>query len=103
VTTDAAWKVPAYVPRGGGNDAPARAQVIRFMRHYSERYRPVLFRVKYEVEMIVARRPETIEEARDLALEHIRFCSALLDDERMSFELYAQHLLETDLWSFFWD
>ncbi len=103
VVTDAAWKVPAFLPHPGGNDCPARAQLVTFMRHYHERYDPRVVRLHYEFAVAVERRPESREEAEQLAFEHIRFCPDLLNTDRASFDSYAQHLLQSDYWSFWWD
>jgi hypothetical protein len=101
VVADRAWQVPAFLPRTGGNDCPARAELATFMRDHTDRYGPVLLELGRGITLRVERRPADLTEARTLALEHAIFCADLL--EEVPLERYARHLLETDHWSFSWD
>ncbi|MEM1031453.1 MAG: DUF4253 domain-containing protein [Myxococcota bacterium] len=102
VQVDVAWKVPAYLPSpSDGPPAPARTA---FLRYYSARYGPRVYRAgTSSLEVWVARRPQRWDEARDLAEEHLRFCPPLMEnDDRMSLEKYTAYLLESERWFFDW-
>lgn len=53
----------------------------------------------------VAWPPRSIEQARQLTMEHYLFCpdNFWQAEEPVTFESYAEHLLKADVWTFWWD
>ncbi|MEM9692669.1 MAG: DUF4253 domain-containing protein [Myxococcota bacterium] len=100
IQVDVAWKSIAYLP---AFDGPSAAERAAFLRFYSARYRPRVYRYGSEgLELWIERPPRAWDEARDLAEQHLRFCPRLLDDDRLSLEKYTAHLLEARRWTLLW-
>jgi len=98
-----AWKAPLIVPMGGYNDCPQPLEQAVLFRDWQRRFGAVPAAVTQDTWLLrVGHRPQTHEEALNLAKEHFIFCQYVLE----SFETigqYAEHLQHADTWEFWWD
>lgn len=98
-----AWTTPLIVPMGGYNECPQPLEQAVMFRDWQRRFGALPAAVTEDSWLLrVKRRPETDEEALDLAKEHFIFCQYVLE----SFETigqYAAYLKAAHTWEFWWD
>jgi hypothetical protein len=98
------WEVPARVGFGGWNACPYPHQHVALFRHWQERYSAELVSMKVDtLELTVAQRPRTPEEAEALAWLMFAYCGDLVSQGTESIRYLAAMLLESDAWYFWWD
>ena len=98
------WEVPAQICFGGWNDCPMPEEQVAVLRYWNETYGAELVGASNDVlELRVARRPSSKEEALRLAQEQFWFCYDIVDQGVGTIENLAATLLVSDIWYFWWD
>ncbi len=102
-TTD--WtEIPAYLKFGGWNACPAPEYHVAAFRSWRDRYGAELVTLAGDIlEMRVARRPQSREEALALAREMYVYNNDLIDQAYRSLAPLAAALMASDYWAFWWD
>ena len=97
------WEIFKHLPFGGGNIMYEAPVFAAFCKEMNEKYgaRPLLLSAT-TLEMKVARRPATPEEAYDLALRMYGLSDSLTQ-EYGTIWMLADSLLKSDYWFFWWD
>lgn len=94
------WQIPAYLRLGGWNDCPPPFVQTAVSRYWKKRHGAEIIAVNGDlVEYKVAQPPQDWEEALRLAQEHAIYCSEICPN----LEKMALQLMETNIWSFWWD
>lgn len=92
-----------WVPMGGYNECPLPVYQSVIFRHFQQQYGANILAVTGDTWVLQAsRRPQTAEEALQLAKEHFIFCQYVLEDQP-TLGHYADSLLKQDVWYFWWD
>ncbi|HEX4737910.1 MAG TPA: DUF4253 domain-containing protein [Allosphingosinicella sp.] len=104
IPAKAGHEVPALLRWGGWNRCPPAEHHVAALRQWHEDYGAELVGLSGDVmELRVARRPQTRDEALHLAREQYLYCSDILDVGRGDLATLAALLLESDWWYFWWD
>ncbi len=97
-------QIPAMLRWGGWNDCPGPEIHVAALSYWQEKYGAKLVTLAFDtVEMHVERRPQTREEAIQLASEQFAYCNDLVTQGGGSIEALASHLMNSDWWYFWWD
>ena len=97
-------EVPAYLNWGDWNACPPPEYHVAALRSWRDRYGARLVTFTGDcVELQVARKPQTRDEALALAREHYAYNNDLIDQGFEEFAPLAALLVESDVWSFWWD
>jgi hypothetical protein len=104
IPTDDPTTIPAYMRWGNWNACPPPAYHVAALRAWRDRYGAELIGLGSDViNLRVARRPATREEALDLArVQHV-YCNDIIDQGWGSYRAAAAGLMESDWWFFWWD
>jgi len=96
--------VPAYLRWGGWNACPAAEYHVAALRHWRDRYGAELVGMDLStLNVRVARKPATRDEAIDLArLQHV-YCSDIVDQGTETISVLAAGLMAHPWWFFWWD
>jgi hypothetical protein len=97
--SDGAAVIPAvgWLAPGGG---PAETSAV--LRSWQDRFGAQLVSLGLDtLVLIVERPPRDLEHARHVAAEHLAFCPDLAD--MLPFDEYAQQLIDSPTWGFWWD
>jgi hypothetical protein len=98
------WHVPALLGFGGWNACPAPEEHAAVWKSWGGRYEAEVMTITHDVvEMRVGRPPQTRDEAIALAKEQYIYCSDIVDQETETIDRLAAGLLESLVWSFWWD
>ncbi|OWR28784.1 hypothetical protein CDO73_17310 [Saccharibacillus sp. O23] len=98
-----AWTAPLVVPMGGYNECPQPLDQAVMFRDWQRRFGAVPAAVTEDSWLLrVKQRPETDEEALDLAKEHFIFCQYVLESFQ-TIGQYAAYLKTAGTWEFWWD
>jgi hypothetical protein len=98
------WDVPAYLSIGGWNDCPYAPKQVAVHHYWNQVYGAEIVGYSGDViEMRVARRPASREDALKLAYEHYLYCYDIVDQGVQTIENLAATLLASDIWYFWWD
>ena len=104
VPTTKPYEVLGYFGMGGYNSCPFPAEQVAVAKYWYEKYGAVPVAITYdEIEFYVERPPQTLEEAKKLAVEHYAFCYDLVDQCCETFEALADGLYKNIQWYFWWD
>jgi hypothetical protein len=102
-TSDGA-EVPAYLRWGGWNACPSPEMHVAILRDWNHRYGAEVVGLSGDVlNLRVARRPATREEALGLAHEQYYYCEDLIVQGTQTFGALAGALMVSDWWYFWWD
>lgn len=102
-TTDSAEAL-AHLRWGGWNDCPAPEYQVAALRSWRDRYGIDLVGASADVlNLRAARRPQTRDEALDLAREHFWHCNDSIYQSAGTLSVLAAGLLADDWWRFWWD
>ncbi len=102
--TDDWTTIPAYLRWGGWNECPAAEFHVAVMRGWRDRYGAELVGMSAStINLRVASRPKTREEALALAREHYVYCADIIDQGFPSYSALAAYLMANDWWYFWWD
>jgi hypothetical protein len=101
VPTDDPTTVPAHLQCGNWNACPAPEYHVAALRHWREHYGAELVGLNMDVmDLRVARKPATRDEALDLARVQYAYCNDMVDE---SLSALAADLMAHDWWNFWWD
>jgi hypothetical protein len=98
------WEVPAYANWGGWNENPEPAFHVAALKSWQDRYGAELVGMSGDVmNLRVAKRPATREEALGLAREHYAYCADIVDQGVGTLSALAATYLKSRWWFFWWD
>ena len=96
--------IPAYLRWGGWNDCPAAEYHVAAMRTWRDRYGAELIGMSFDtINLRVATKPKTREEALALARDQYIYCTDIIDQGVGSYSALAADLMANDWWYFWWD
>jgi hypothetical protein len=98
------WEAIAHLKWGGWNDNPSAEYHVAALKAWHERYGAELVGLNGDtMNLRVAHRPATREEALDLAREQYLYCADIVDQGVGTLSALAATLMENDWWFFWWD
>ncbi|HSG35259.1 MAG TPA: DUF4253 domain-containing protein, partial [Sphingomonadaceae bacterium] len=98
------WEVPAYLRWGGWNACPPPEVHVAALRSWNERYGAELVGISGDaLNLRVSSRPQTKEEATELAFEQFYYCADIVDQGVGTIANLAATLEAQDWWFFWWD
>jgi hypothetical protein len=101
VPTDDPTTVPAHLQWGNWNACPAPEYHVAALRHWREHYGAELVGLNMDLmNLRVARKPATRDEALELARVQYAYCNDMVDG---SLSALAADLMAHDWWYFWWD
>lgn len=119
IPVDVPWQVPAYLQLGGmdtwghtvggidgieGTDGMEPHVHVAILKYWYERWgAEVVAATAGDLELRVLRPPRTQAAALELAKEQYRYCRDLVDQHTGSVAVLAKLLLDSSVWSFWWD
>jgi uncharacterized protein DUF4253 len=102
--TDDWTTIPAYLRWGGWNACPASEYHVAAMRTWRDRYGAELIGMSFDtINLRVANKPGTREEALALARDHYTYCNDIIDQGFGTTSALAADLMANDWWYFWWD
>lgn len=102
--TDDWTTIPAYLRWGGWNECPAAEYHVAAMRIWRDRHGAELVGMSADtINLRVATKPTTREEALALARDHYVYCNDIIDQGYPSYSALAAYLMANDWWYFWWD
>ena len=102
--TDDWTTIPAYLRWGGWNGCPAAEYHVAAMRTWRDRYGAELIGMSSDtINLRVATRPKTREEALALARDQYIYCTDIIDQGVQTYSALAADLMANDWWYFWWD
>jgi hypothetical protein len=104
VPTDDPTTVPAHLHWGDWNECPAPPYHVAALRHWREHYGAELVGLDMDVmNLRVARKPATRDEALELARVQHAYCNDIVDQGTYSLRALATELMAHNWWYFWWD
>jgi len=104
IPVDHVIDVPAHLFWGGWNDNHESPAHIAVLRDWRERYGAELVVLGPDtIELKVARRPQTEDEALALARAQLAYCPDIVLQGVGSIDALAATLMQSDWWYFWWD
>ena len=104
VPTEKPYEVLGYFGMGGYNECPFPAEQVAVAKYWYEKYGAVPAVITYDtIVFYVERPPQTLEEAKKLAVEHYAFCYDLVLQCCGTFEALVDGLYKNIQWYFWWD
>jgi hypothetical protein len=102
--TDDWTTIPAILRWGGWNGCPAAEYHVAAMRNWRDRYGAELIGMNFDtINLRVAVRPKTREEALALARDQYVYCADIIDQGVGTYSALAAALMASDWWYFWWD
>jgi Domain of unknown function (DUF4253) len=102
--TDDWTTIPAHLRWGGWNACPAAEYHVAAMRTWRDRYGAELISMSSDtINLRVAAKPKTREEALALARDQYIYCSDIIDQGVQTYSALAADLMANDWWYFWWD
>ncbi|XUM20544.1 DUF4253 domain-containing protein [Bradyrhizobium oligotrophicum S58] len=102
--TDDWTTIPAILRWGHWNACPKPEEHVAAFRSWRDRYGAELVGMSHDViNLRVAKRPKTRDEALGLAREQYVYCPDNIEQGLGSFSALAAALMESDWWYFWWD
>jgi hypothetical protein len=97
-------EVPGYLLYGNWNACPPAEYHVAALRSWFDRYGAEIVGVTNDTLNIrVARKPGTREEALELAREHYIYCDDVIDQGVSTLSNLAAQLMQHEWWYFWWD
>ena len=104
VPTEKPYEVLGYFGMGGYNECPFPAEQVAVAKYWYEKYGAVPAVITYDtIVFYVERPPQTLEEAKKLAIEQYAFCYDLVEQCCGTFEKLVDGLYKNIQWYFWWD
>jgi hypothetical protein len=104
IPTDDWTTVPAHLRWGGRDDCPRAEYHVAALRSWRDRFGAELIGLSLDrMDLRVASRPNTREQALELAREHYVYCSDIVDQGDGTLSTLAASLFADDWWNFWWD
>ena len=96
--------IPAYLYYGGWNECPSTAYHVAALRAWRDHYAAELIGLGADtLNLRVARKPVTRDEALELARVQHAYCNDIIDQGVGSYRALAAVLMADDWWYFWWD
>jgi len=96
--------IPAHLHWGGWNACPSAEYHVAALRSLRDRYGAVLVGMNADtINLWVATKPQTREEALALAREIHVYCPDLIDQDLETYSALAADLMANEWWNFWWD
>jgi Domain of unknown function (DUF4253) len=100
VPAQSSAEIPAYLKLGNWNAVPDADVFVALLRKWQRDYGAELVALTTDaIDVRVARRPATQQEAMKLAREHAKFCPST----EVTLAERAAELMQLDWWHFWWD
>ena len=104
VPTDDSTTIPAHLHWGSWNACPAPKYHVAALRHWRDAYGAKLVGLGRDtIDLKVARKPATRDEAVELARVQYAYCNDIVDQGTGSYSVLAAGLMADDWWFFWWD
>lgn len=104
IPTDDWTTIPAYLRWGAWNENPGPEWHVAALRSWRDRYGVELVGVSSDVlNLTVARKPQSRDEAIALAREQYAYCSDIVEQGVGTISHLAKSLMVFDWWFFWWD
>jgi hypothetical protein len=104
VPTDDSATIPAHLHWGSWNECPAPEYHVAALRHWRSAYGAELVGLGRDtIDLKVARKPATRDEALELARVQYAYCNDIIDQGTRSYSVLAAGLMADDWWFFWWD
>ena len=104
VPTTKPYEVLAYFGMGGYNECPFPAEQVAVAKYWYEKYGAVPAVITDDTIVFYVERPvQTLEEAKNLAVEHYIFCYDIVAQCYGTFEKLVDALYKNIQWYFWWD
>jgi hypothetical protein len=98
------WEAIAHLKWGGWNDNPSAEYHVAALKAWHARYGAELIGLSGDtMNLRVAHRPASREEALDLAREQYLYCTDIVDQGVETLSALAATLMGNDWWFFWWD
>ena len=98
------WHIPILVEFGGWNTCPDPICQARILRHWYTHYGASIACLGGDVlECTVARPPDNLVTAFELAWEQYLYCPDLVEQGTYTIGRLAETLVDSEYWSFWWD
>jgi hypothetical protein len=98
------WEVPAFLRMGGWNYCPEPHEHVCILRYWEQFYGAEVVGVSFDtLEMQVALPPIDKESALELARQHFVYCPDVVHQGADTLQRLAGLLLDSHVWSFWWD
>jgi hypothetical protein len=102
--TAKSYEIPILLRFGGQGNCPISPEHSAMLKRWSEIYGASLMAIEPSViECFVEEPPMTKEQALKAAREHYGYCSDRVEQAEGELAPYAYELLNSGLWSFWWD
>jgi hypothetical protein len=102
--TNDSTTIPVHLHWGNWNECPAPEYHVAALRHWRDVYGAELVGLGRDtVDLKVARRPATRNEAIELARVQYAYCADIVDQGTGSYSVLAASLMADDWWFFWWD
>jgi hypothetical protein len=89
---------------GAVNTGQEPGELSVVLRSWEERFGATLIGIGFDaISLLVARPPQSHDEAVRVAAEHFAFCSDRVYQDAGSIRLLADELVDAPIWSFWWD
>lgn len=100
IPADSSADIPAHLKLGGWNAVPEADVFVALLRKWQRNYGAELVAISMDtIELRVARKPTTKEQALLLAREHAKFCPS----SEATIAERAAELMQLEWWHFWWD
>jgi Domain of unknown function (DUF4253) len=104
IPTDDWTTVPAHLRWGGWNACPRAEFHVAALRSWRDRFGAELIGLSSDrMDLRVERRPDTREQALELAREHYVYCNDIVDQGEGTLSNLAACLFADNWWNFWWD
>jgi hypothetical protein len=104
VPTGDSATIPAHLHWGSWNACPAPEYHVAALRHWRDTYGAELVGLGRDtIDLKVARKPTTRDEAIELARVQYAYCNDIVDQGTGSYSVLAAGLMKDDWWFFWWD
>jgi hypothetical protein len=102
--TDDWTAIPAFLRWGGWNACPQSEYHVAALRTWRDRYGAELVGISFDtMNLRVASKPKTREEALALARDQYIYCADIVDQGVQTYSALAADLMANDWWYFWWD
>jgi hypothetical protein len=97
-------EIPAYLQWGGWDACPSAEHHVAALRVWRDKFGAELVGINSNtMNLRVARKPKTREEALTLARDHYVYCPDIIDQGVGTYSALAAELMRNDWWYFWWD
>ena len=101
VPTDNSTTISAHLHWGSWNECPAPEYHVAALRHWRDAYGAELVGLGRDtIDLKVARKPATRDEALELARVQYAYCNDIIDQGTRSYSVLAAGLMADDWWFF---